>query len=537
MAGTKLLLSTLLAHPDADSRVAIIHESGLETTFSDLDVYARKAAGWLKANGIGQSDKVAIWLVNNTEWLALLFGAARIGATVVAVNTRYRSYEVEHILRDSGAKMLIMQPKFQTIDFLSRVNEINPTNLPELKLVAAVCDEVDTPRTALNCPLTCFNVDGIEPVETDTEADPEQPLILFATSGTTKGPKLVVHNTRSLVIHSRRVAIKESMDEPGARVLAPLPLCGVFSLNAVLGGLAGGAAIILMETFDASGCVVNFARHDGTHVYGSDQMFDLIANAANGENPLPTARRFGFSNFKPELSPFIDRMRAKNFPMIGLYGSSEVQALFSLQKIDAPDSERFAAGGYPVSGNDVVIRARDTSGAILPPNETGEIEIRGQTNFCGYLNDEGEYADVMTEDGFFRTGDIGYTRADGSFVYVERVKDALRLGGFMVSPKEIEAAIKSLDEVADVQVIGIEIGGAMKAAAFIIPVPDQYPRPEVLRQRLRQKVASYKVPDRFWFIDGFPVTEGANGTKIQRSQLRRMANDRILLEDNEEDSV
>lgn len=531
-----LAFSSLLAHPDAESRVAVIH-GDRQDSFAALDLYARKSAAWLMANGIGRGDKVAVWLVNNIEWLGLLFGAARIGATIVSVNTRYRSYEVEYLLKKSGASMLIMQPGFRKIDFAGLVKEIDPANLPDLKSVAVVCNEDDDLPTVLGCQSIRFDAEAMAPVAADTEADPETPLILFTTSGTTSGPKLVVHNSRSLVLHSRRVAVNEGMDQPGARVLACLPLCGVFSLNAVLGGLAGGAAVILMETFDAAEFATLFARHQATNAYGSDEMYDLIAKATEGSNPFPTARRLGFSTFHPGLEAFVARMRAKNFPMIGLYGSSEVNALFSLQKLDAPDDERFAGGGYPVSG-DVEVRVRDAeSGRVLPPGETGEIEIRGPTNFSGYLNDEAATRKVMTEDGFFRTGDIGHMRADGSFVYEGRGGDALRLGGFLVSPTEIESAIKLLDEVENVQVVGVEIDGKAKAAAFVIAKPGVSPQPELLRARMKETVASYKVPDRFWLVDEFPVTQSANGTKIQRAKLRQMAVERLAAEKQAERSA
>ncbi|MBY8978346.1 AMP-binding protein [Rhodobacteraceae bacterium NNCM2] len=532
-----LNFSSLLAHSDAASRVAVIHDDQ-QDSFADLDLYARKVAAWLTDNGVSKGDKVAVWLVNKIEWLGLLFGAGRIGATIVSVNTRYRAYELEYLLKKSGASMLIMQPGFRKIDFAGLAQEVDPANLPDLKSVAVVCHESEDLPVVLGYQTVRFDANGFVPVPADTNADPEAPLILFTTSGTTSGPKLVMHNARSLVLHSRRVAINEGMDQPGARVLASLPLCGVFSLNAVLGGLAGGAAVILMETFDAPGFVDLFVRHDVTNAYGSDEMYDFIAAQTVGANPLPTARRLGFSTFHPGLDAFVARMRAKNFPMVGLYGSSEVNALFALQKMDASDAERFAAGGYPVSGADVDIRVRDgESGELLAPGETGEIEIRGQTNFSGYLDDPAATAKAMTDDGYFKTGDIGHMRKDGSFVYEGRGGDALRLGGFLVSPTEIESAIKLIDGVENVQVVGVEVDGKSKAAAFVIPAAGADPDPEALRVQMKQSVAAFKVPSWLWLIDAFPVTESANGTKIQRTRLRQMAMERIACESDKETSL
>jgi len=532
----ELLMSTLLSHPGAEDDIAVISEKG-DVSFGQLNTYGRQTAAWLLQNGIGQGDKVAVWLVNNVEWLALLFGAARIGATIVSVNTRYRAHEIEYLLEKSGAKMIVMQPGFRQIDFVGLVEQIDPANLPALSKVAVVCDPGDALPEVLGLPSRRFCPKEAAPVAEDTEQDPETPLILFTTSGTTSGPKLVEHNSRSLVLHSRRVALNEGMDKPGARVMASLPICGVFSLNAVLGALAGGAGVILMDTFDAAEFAKRFVRDAATHAYGSDEMYDLIAEAAEGDNPFPAARRLGFASFHPDLDAFIGRMRAKNFPMIGLYGSSEVNALFALQKIDALDNERFQAGGYPVSTADVDVRVRDTeTGAVLVSHQSGEIEIRGRTNFLGYLGDATATAKAITEDGFFRTGDIGFMREDGSFVYEGRGGDVLRLGGFLVSPAEIETLMNRLDDVAKVQVVGVEIEGKTKAVAFVIPSEGAVPSPCALRDDMKRNIASFKVPEHIWLIEAFPVTHSSNGTKIQRAQLRQIAMQRLEVEMNADNS-
>jgi fatty-acyl-CoA synthase len=126
-------------------------------------------------------------------------------------------------------------------------------------------------------------------------------------------------------------------------------------------------------------------------------------------------------------------------------------------------------------------------------------------------------------DGYFRTGDIGRLRADGSFVYETRRGDAVRLAGFLVNPVEIEDAIKRLPEVADAQVVAVEIDGQTRCVAFIIAAPGAAPDPEAVIAWARASMAPFKVPARVWQVGEFPVTQGPNGVKIQRGKLREMA--------------
>src|SRR5690606_17878947 len=115
------------------------------------------------------------------------------------------------------------------------------------------------------------------------------------------------------------------------------------------------------------------------------------------------------------------------------------------------------------------IRIRDKeSGRLLAPNESGEIEIRAPTSFIGYYRNPEATAEAIDDEGFFRTGDIGYLRPDGSFVYVARAGDAIRLSGFLVDPAEIEDALKTIDGVADAQVVGVEEVGKTRPVAFVI---------------------------------------------------------------------
>ena len=131
-------------------------------------------------------------------------------------------------------------------------------------------------------------------------------------------------------------------------------------------------------------------------------------------------------------------------------------------------------------------------------------------------------SDALTDDGFFKTGDLGYVRPDGSFVYQARMGDTMRLGGFLVDPSEIEEVLAELPEIASAQVVGIEIEGRLRPVAFAIPAIAD-PSADALLAQVASELAAFKVPVRLWFVQEFPATASANGLKFQRTRLRDMA--------------
>lgn len=517
-----------------EGRLAVRPESPAfiegERTLScaQFDAVVRNTAAWLAAQGLGPGDRVAVWLVNRIEWLALLFGLARIGAALVAVNTRYRAAELETILQRSRARMLVLQLNFRNIDFPAVLDGVDPERIVALERVAVVDAAGSPPRAVLGRPAVAF--DALVP-HGDAGPDRSTPgatAALFSTSGTTRGPKLVIHSQKTIALHSLRVASVFGFAGQGACLLAALPFCGVFGLNSALAAFAGGAPIVMLDTFDGAGAAALVKRHAVTHMFGSDEAYRRMAEAAPGPVPFPSVRLFGFAAFQPGAAEFARSACEKGIPLVGLYGSSEVQALFSLQPLQAPIGERIECGGRPVSGPDAEIRIRDPeSGELAPTGSSGEIEIRAPTNFVGYLDNPEATAAAHSPDGFFRTGDIGRLRGDGTFVYETRSGDAMRLGGFLVNPAEIEDTLKRVPGIADVAVIAMEISGAPRCVAFAVRSAESGPQEAELIAAARERMAGFKAPARVWFVAEIPTTQSANGTKVQRAKLREMALQRL----------
>ncbi|AAP86147.1 Acyl-CoA synthetase (plasmid) [Cupriavidus necator H16] len=515
-----LIDAHLAEHPDA---VAFI-EGERAITHAEFDQLCRRTVAWLDAQGIGKGDRVGVWLVNRIEWLALFFALARVGATLVSVNTRYRSEEVSYLIEKSGARLLVLQPGFRKIDFSRILDAMDPASLPTLQAIAVVDASPATPARLLGRPVVPFDLHLREPVQGLDESDPNACAILFTTSGTTKGPKLVMHPQRTLVDHAWRCADAYGMDADGAVMLAMLPFCGVFGLNGVLAAFAGGAPVVLLETFEGPQAARLLADQRVTHTFGSDEMYRRILDTAPADRPFPAARLFGFGAFTSSFSEYASEACVRGIPLAGLYGSSEVLALFSCQPMTLPAQARIEGGGLPVARGEATVRIRDVqTGALLPAGQSGEIEISAPSLFLGYDHDQDATAEAIRPDGFFRTGDLGHLRADGTFVYETRMGDAIRLGGFLVNPVEIEAVLKRFEGVADAQVVAVEIDGQTRVVAFLILTDGTRLAEADVMAQMRAQVAPFKVPARVWFVDAYPVTLSSNGVKTQRNRLRDLA--------------
>lgn len=330
-----------------------------------------QTAAWLAAQGIGKGDVVAVWLVNRIEWIALLFAAARLGAIVAAVNTRYRSAEVAHLLRLSGAKLLVMEAAFRSIGFAAILSDIAPSDVPALERLAVV--GADT----IPAQWPCIRFDAFETryPAAPSCGDVDLPVLLYTTSGTTRGPKLVAHSQTTLATHAAAIAKALALSPQRHSLLAMLPFCGTFGMTALLAFLAAGTTIHVLDAFEAAPTLEILGAHRITHAFGSDEMFRRILALTDAPRPFPHAEVLGFAAFQPGWREFAVEAEARGLPLFGLYGSSEVQALFSIGRHDAAFADRIEGGGWPMSPA-ARVRIRDTdSGELVGPGVSGEIEI------------------------------------------------------------------------------------------------------------------------------------------------------------------
>jgi len=487
------------------------------------DESARLAAG-LASLGIRVGDRVALWLPNLPAWVATFFACGRLGAIAVSVNTRFRSHELADIVRRAGCKAIVFWPGFRSIDSAGILAGCDRAALGALTHVIAY-DEAGSalPDRIHDRPVVDYRALAAAAPMTADEGRPESGCVIFTTSGTTKAPKFVLHDQRTVVRHADDVARGFGYEAPDSVVLVTAPLCGVFGFTNAMGALAAARPLVMFPTFDAEESAQAVLRHRVTHTHASDEMIGRMLEAVPGTPAFPSARFFGYAAFAPAYADLPQRAEARGLAVVGLYGMSECHALMARQSESAPLPGRAVAGGKPVAP-EARVRARDPeTGAIQAHGAAGELEIKAPSCMVGYYNDEAATRAALTDDGFLRTGDLGYSTEEGGFVFLARLGDALRLSGFLVSPAEIEDVLQTHATVTGAQVVGVETPGGTKAFAFVILARGAAFDERELMAHCAGRIAKFKVPVRVQPIDAFPVTPGANATKIQKAKLRELA--------------
>ncbi|SIT46648.1 putative acid--CoA ligase [Paraburkholderia piptadeniae] len=494
----------LLESGNAD--LIALHQGERTLTRGELAIASRRAASFLHELGVRRGDTVAVWLPDGAVWMQLFFAAAQLGALIVPVSTRFRLQEALHVVKTANARVLVAPQRFLDFDYAGAANEIK-ASCDQLQRVVEV-SQFDAPGWA-----------GFEPYPGWEGRDTDL-LCTFLTSGTTGAPKLAVHTAGGIARHARNVGAINEMRVSDV-VLCALPLYGVLGFVQAIAALAAGAACVLLPVFKADAAAAAIERHRVTHFFGSDAMFDMVLNA--GDYSLASWRRGAF----PEYAGLGKSVIAKAWAawgvrLTGLYGMSECFAMTAMRDAEGDAEQRAVPGGTPISP-EIAFRIVDpASGAQLPDRQQGELQLRGYNVMSGYLNNPVATASAFTADGWFRTGDLAY--ADGrAFCYVGRIRDSLRLRGYLVDPAEIENFLAQHPGVLAAQVVGVHVDGEGDVAvAFVLGSTTPVTEDELIAW-CKQGIAGFKVPRRIVTIDAFPQRDGPNGVKILKNVLRDMA--------------
>ncbi|RSE82713.1 AMP-binding protein [Achromobacter denitrificans] len=518
--------STFSAHLDAlaarqpDAPLLIDQDQPISA--QALRARSRALAAGLARLGVRPGQRVAVWLPNCAAWVESFLACAHLGALVLAVNTRFRALEVADILGRGQADWLVYWPGFKGIDFQGILEDVAPEHLARLQGLIALGEAGESPKA------------GGKPTHRYADllasSDPVPParenagVLCFTTSGTTSKPKFVLHDQRTLLRHGEAVAAAYGYDARSC-VLASAPFCGAFGFATLVGGLAQGAPVVCAPVFNAAESAAAVRRHAVTHTYANNEALVGMMEAAS-PGDFASVRLFGFASFTPALDRMLDLAREAGVPLTGLYGSSELVALVAGQPRDPAEgdvSARHQPGGtliYP----EARVRARDpATGQVLPHGQSGEIEILSPSLMQGYLDNPDATGSALTADGYFKTGDLGYTLTPRQFVFQTRMGDSLRLSGFLVNPVEIEQLVETLPGVRACQVVGASQSGKTVPYAFVLLQDGAQADPAGWTAACKAAMAGFKAPAGFTVLDAFPSVESANSVKIQKHRLREMA--------------
>lgn len=521
------LRARAVEHPDA---TAVVDADGTTLTYAELDRRAAAVAAGLGRLGLARGDTVGAWYPNRSEWLVLLAAAARLGVGVVGLNTRFRRTELVHLLGLARCRWVLVASDFLGIDAAGVLGEV-AAEVPLRPIVVG-----PTAAFAALDPVAWDDLAAGPPAAPgdDPAGRPDDLLVTFTTSGTTGFPKLAGHHQAGTLHHALAVARAFEV-APGTATLVPLPLCGTFGLAPTVAALVAGGRVVLHDTFDPGRCARAVSSGAITHLHGADEMLLAVLRHPDLD---PGASRWtvgvfaDFTGAGEAVVALADEVTGGRLALSGVYGSSEGWALMCRWPPDAPPEVRRRNGGLPVSPR-LEVRACDPdTGEVLGPDVAGELQFRGPNLTAGYLHDEAATARSRTPDGWFRSGDLGSVGADGSFTYQARLGDSLRLRGFLVDPSEIEHHLARHPAVDVAQVVGAEVRGRGQVAVAFVRLHatasggDGGPAPvdeDELRRHCADGLAGYKVPARIEVVDAFPVTDGPNGVKVRKVELRERA--------------
>lgn len=502
-------------------------------TFNEVKTEVDRVARGLMAMGIQPGDHVALWLMNCSEWIFAMYALAKIGAVQVPVNTRFRTHDLAYLLKQSDAKYLITHDVSGPINYFEMVNEvlalpetgteISDPDYPEMKSVFILGGS--TPEGTTNWRTLCSEAENIsnQALETRAEAvNPDEPVFIMYTSGTTGFPKGVMHNHVMLRLIEER-AFRLSINENDT-ILNYLPLFHLFSYSeGALMSMLTGARQILTETFVADECIELIDQEKCSVIHGFEtHLKDMMEAYERKPADISSLRTGLFACGMKSSIPTCTRAAEVLAPLVTVtgYGMSEMGAGTLVGSLHDTVEQRAASSGYISPGYSCRIIDPQT-GKDQPVDVPGEIVFKGYGMMMGYYNKPKETADCYDAEGWFHTGDTGLMRSDGYIQFLGRYKDMLKVGGENVDPMEVEGLLLGFDGVQQVAVVGYPDERLSEVAvAYIQRKEESSISGEEVIAFCKGKVASFKMPRHVLFLDEFPMT--ASG-KIRKVALREDA--------------
>lgn len=489
-------------------RPAIVFE-GRVTTFSELLASAERMAQAMTRSGIGPGDRIGLLDKNRDTFFPLLFGAARIGAVLVPLNFRLMGPEIEYILSDSGARLLLAAGEFGPV-----LEGLQASGSGDLTIIWT-----DGPVENPNSLVGWSAGEGAALPSVPTPADV---AVQMYTSGTTGYPKGVELSHAAMICAAREgLSVWPAMFRHDAAVLATMPLFHIAACNLALAGLFVGARAEIMRTAGAAEIIHLISEHAITiaplpaalihDIVRLKQIRDIDLSC------LDTLLIAG-SGISVELLREAQQVLGCGFALS--YGMTECcGGLTYLGPEDCTHDagEKLRSAGRPFGSSRLKIV--DPSGSELPAGVVGEILCQSDRVMNGYWK-RAEETRMALKDGWYHSGDAGFLDGEGYLYVVDRIRDMVISGGENIYPAQIEAVLTTCPGVSDAAVIGVpDPKWGESLVACIIASPESQPEPSAIEAFLKERLASYKVPRRYVFLQEFP--RNASG-KVLKRRLREV---------------
>ena len=503
-------------------------------TWKELNDEADLIARGMMSLGVKKGDHVAIWATNTPEWILTLFAAAKIGAVLVTVNTNFKIFELEYLLRQSDTKLLVMIGGFKNNDYVATVNEllpelkttsgeIEPEHLPFLKRVVFAGKE--TPEGMLNFEDLKI-LGGDFPVEIYEEnkktLNTHDVVNMQYTSGTTGFPKGVMLTHYNILNNGKTIGdgMKFTKND---KLCITVPFFHCFGLVlAMMACITHGTTMVPVERYSPVPVMNAISVEKCTAVHGVPTMFIAMLEHAQFNNFDFSSLRTGIMAGSPcpieVMKKVIDKMNMREIVIV--FGQTEASPGCTMTTTSDSIDKRVNTVGRAFPGVECKIIDPE-SGEELPINTPGEFCARGYNIMKGYYKMPEATAQAIDKDGWLHTGDLCTVDEDGYYKVVGRIKDMIIRGGENIYPKEIEECLYTCDKVSDVQVIGVpsEAYGEEVMACVILKEGEEMTEEEV-KEFVGARMAKHKVPRYVRFVDSFPTNAAG---KIQKFKMREEA--------------
>jgi long-chain acyl-CoA synthetase len=509
---------------------------GKSFSFEQVDDLSRAFAAYLQGLGLSRGDRVAVMLPNVPQYPVAVAGILRAGLVVVNVNPLYTPRELEHQLKDSGAKAIVILENFATT--LQQVADAVPTKHIVLAamgdlmglLKGAVINHVVRKVKKLVPPFALpgavrFNEAvsrGRGKAFTAPKVGPDDIAVLQYTGGTTgvsKGAVLLHRNLVANVLQSEawyQPALKKVPAGEQVVTICALPIYHIFGFNTnmMLGLRIGGCNILIANPRDLPAVLKDLSRERFHSFPAVNTLFNALANHPDFDSVdwshLVISVGGGMAVQQATARLWLEKTGC---PICEGYGLSETSPVAACNPVDA--TAYTGTIGLPVPNTDLALL--DDDGHEVGPGQRGEIAIRGPQVMAGYWQRPDETAKVMTADGYFRTGDVGEVDERGYFRIVDRKKDMILVSGFNVYPNEVEDVITQMPGVLECAAVGVTDDKAGEAVKAVIVKKDPSISDSDVRAWCEANLTGYKRPKIIEFRTELPKTPVG---KVLRRELR-----------------
>ncbi len=513
-----------------------------QKTWSELNERCNAVAKGLLSLGIQKDDKVAIWATNVPEWYEILFASAKIGAILVTVNTNYKEFELEYLLKQSDTKMLVMiegvknNSYVDTIDKLlpefrnSKNGDVDNSKFPFLKKIV-ICGD-NTPRGFMN--FDDIVTAGVNVTDEELNArmnslNCHDVINMQYTSGTTGFPKGVMLTHYNIINNGKSIGDGMKFTHKD-KLLITVPMFHCFGLVlGLMSCITHATTMVPVESFSPTKVMNAITVEKCTAVHGVPTMFIAMLEHPDFEKYNFSSLRTGIMAGSPcpikVMRQVVDKMNMTEITIV--FGQTEASPGCTQTTTEDSLELRVITVGRVFDGVEAKI-VDPATGEEVPTGVAGEFCARGYNIMKGYYKMPEATAEAIDKDGWLHTGDLCTVDKDGYYKVVGRIKDMIIRGGENIYPKEIEEFYYTQPIVKDVQVIGVpsEQYGE-EVMAVIILKEGETSTPEELRELAKSHLAKHKVPRYIRIVDSFPVT--ASG-KIQKFKMREEAIELLKLQ-------